>query len=262
MKTHVRIIQGLSAIIGLILFSAVLVAQDTGREPVHSLSFSPGFIQIKDEYNYGLVNSGLNLAGRYAMTLTTGRNTLAYKAELGFGMNYNNGLGMAWSLKPFDLLYGFGLYNDPACKVTLGPYVSGYYLWQLYPELQSGHMFWFSSYELGPRVLVSAPVKSRILNISLSGSVAGLNSRPDRTSEEYYYSLTFSDFAGNPHSNMKFGSVNVFNHFHLMVEWVIPDKKFTVGYAYEYIGYGEFPAFRYSLHSIELNWVIGNHKTK
>ena len=183
-----------------------------------------------------------------------------YEAGLGFGMNYNNGLGMAWTFKPFDLFYGFGLTSDPAPKVTLGPYISGYYLWQLYPELQSGHMFWFSSYELGPRVLFSTPLKGRILNISLAASLAGLNSRPERTNEEYYYSLTFADFAGNPHSNMSLGSINVFNHINLTVEWTIPEKRFTIGYAFEYMGYREYPAFRYSLHSLNMKWRIGNNK--
>jgi hypothetical protein len=167
-----------------------------------------------------------------------------------------------WSLKPFDFFYGFRLNNNPDMPMTLGPYLSGYYKWFLYPELQSGHMFWLSSHELGPRFQISLPVKSRLLNISLATSLASLNSRPVAQTEQYYYSLTLSDFVSNPHSNMSFGSVNLYNHSDLRIELAHPPGKgFSIAYEFEYMGDFEGPAFRYMAHSINLNWIHGYKKS-
>jgi hypothetical protein len=242
----------------LLLNAGGLFSQDMGKKIQHSISFKSSFIQIKDEFNYGLVNNGLDLAGEYSLTLSGERYTIAYKAGLGFGANYKQGLGLAWSFKPVDVYYGFRLNNSPSVPVTLGPYLAGYYMLQLYPELQSGHMFWFSSYELGPRLLVSQPLKGRILHTSVSSSMASLNSRPEVRTEEYYYSLTFADFVRNPHSNMIFGFLNVFNHTQFILELAAPDKKGSIGYEFNYMGYLNAPTFKYVSHSIILKWKIGN----
>ena len=250
------------AILGILCYCMTLSSQDTGKKTEHTVSFKPQYIQIKDEFNYGLVNRGLNLVGEYTLVSYIDKNIFSYQAELGFGVNYNQGVGMIWSLKPFDLYYGFSLNSNPAIQITLGPYLAGYYKWQLYPELQSGHMFWISSYETGPRMELSLPVKNRILHISLSTSLVSLNSRPEYTSEQYYYSLTFSDFVSNPHTNMTLGSWNLFNHTDLRLELIQADKDFSIAYEFEYMGYFEAPAFSYIAHSINLNWKIGNKKTK
>ena len=151
------------AIMGIMCFATLLSAQDTGNKTEHTLSFKSQYVQIKDEFNYGLVNRGLNLVGEYTLVSHMDNNIFSYQADLGFGVNYNRGVGMMWSLKPFDFFYGFRLNNNPDMPVTLGPYLSDYYKWFLYPELQSGHMFWLSSYEVGPRFQISLPLKNRRL---------------------------------------------------------------------------------------------------
>ena len=250
------------AIIGITCFARILSAQDTGIKTEHTLSFKSQYIQIKDEFNYGLVNRGLHLVGEYALVSYMDKDIFCYQAELGFGVNYNQGLGMMWSLKPFDFFYGFRLNNNPDIPLTMGPYLSGYYKWFLYPELQSGHMFWISSYEVGPRFQISLPVKSRMLHISLSSSLASLNSRPEAHTEQYYYSLTLSDFVSNPHSNISFGSVNVYNHTDLRIELVHPPEKgFSIAYEFEFMGYFQTPAFKYMAHSINLNWILRYKKS-
>jgi hypothetical protein len=247
-------------ILGAMCFCMTLSAQNAGKRTEHSVSFKSQFLQIKDEFNYGLVHRGMNLVGEYTLVSHLDRNKFMYQAELGFGANYNQGVGMIWSLKPFDLHYGFSLNDSPELPITLGPYLAGYYKWQLYPELQSGHMFWISSYETGPRLELSVPMKKKLLHISLSTSLLSLNSRPEYTTEEYYYSLTFSDFVRNPHSNMTFGSWNLFNHTDLRIEWIQPEKGFSIAYEFEFMGYWDEPAFRYIAHSVNLNWKIGNKK--
>jgi len=248
-------------LLGILCSCLMLSAQENSRKNTHAISLKSQFIQIKDEFNYGLVHRGLNLAGEYTFVSHRDRNIFIYQAELGFGANYNQGVGMIWSLKPFDLFYGFNLYKDQARPVRLGPYLAGYYKWQLYPELQSGHMFWISSYEIGPRIEVSLPVKSRILHMTLSTSLASLNSRPEYKTEEYYYSLTFSDFVRNPHTNMTFGTLNTFTHTDLRLELAHPDRGFSIAYEFEFMGYLEAPTFKYIAHSINLIWKLGTKKS-
>ena len=251
-------------IIGVILLlnAGGLIAQDIEKKMQHSISFKPSFVQIKDQFNYGLVNNGLDLAGEYAMTLSRERYTLAYKAELGLGANYKQGLGLAWSFKPLDVYYGFRLNNHPRAPLTLGPYAAGYYMWQLYPELQSGKMFWLSSYEVGPRFQISLPLKGRFLHLTVSSSLASLNSRPELRTEEYYYSLTFADLVRKPHSNMTFVFLDVFNHTQFILELTDPNKKFSMAYEFNYIGYLNAPGFKYMAHSIFLKWKIRTKNLK
>jgi len=242
----------------LILTSSALNSQHNNREVGHYIKFKPQFLQIKDEMNYGLVHNGLNLAGEYARVSSAGSNTFIYSAEIGFGVNYRQGIGMAWSFTPADLYYGFRLNKKSEIPVVLGPYIAAIYKWQLYPELQSGHMTWFSSYELGPRLLVSLPVQGKTVNFELSGSMAGLNSRPEPLTEQYYYSLTFVDFVKNPHSNMDFGSLNQYGHIHFVARLPNPDRKLSFAYEFELFIYTNAPSFKYLTHSITLNWKPGN----
>jgi len=239
-----------------------LIAQVTGRNIHQTISFKSKFIQIKDVFNYGLVNNGLNLGGEYSLVSITESSAVIYKAEVDFGVNYNQGLGLNWSFKPLDLFYGFRLNKNPEIPVILGPYISGYYKWQLYPELQSGKMFWQSSYELGPRLMFSLPYKRRMFSFSFSNSIAGFISRPEAKTEEYFYSLTMADFIRNPHSNMTFGFQNVYNHFNVILEMSDRNKKLSINYEFEYMDYLNAPAFKYLSHSINLKWKIGNNKMK
>lgn len=234
------------------------MAQEQTRELKHWVSLKTQYLQIKDIYNYGLNHRGLNLAGTYSLTSTSDKSSFSYEAELGFAVSYNQGLGMSWSFKPFDLFYGFRLNDNPDLVLTLGPYLSGYYHWHLYPELQSGHMLWFSSYELGPEIWASVPLEQRLLTISLASSLISLNSRPQNSPEVYFYSLTLNDFVSNVHSDMSFGSLNAFWHFDIQVGLSGLNKRFQVAYEFEYLGYTDEPEYQYMIHSINLTWQLGN----
>lgn len=237
------------------------MAQEAEREVFHQLSFKTQYLEIKDGYNYGLAHRGLNLAGAYTLSMELGRNRFSYDAEISFGANYNQGVGMAWTFKPFDFYYGFRLNKSPKLALLLGPYISGYYQWQLYPELQSGHMLWFSSYEAGLKLWASYPLENKRIIVALASSLLNLTSRPESSPETYFYSLTFNDFVSNPHSNMKFGSLDNFLHFQLNVALAGLGKGFSIGYLFEYMGYNEQPEYQYLTHSINLTWLLGK-KTK
>ncbi|MFT5168037.1 MAG: hypothetical protein ACI8P3_003276 [Saprospiraceae bacterium] len=130
--------------------------------------------------------------------------------------------------------------------LTLGPYFSANYRWQLYPELQSGHMFWFTSLEIGPRLMLILPYKTRKFNIVFTNSFAGLISRPTPPTEKYFYSLTIADFIENAHRDLEFGFNNKFNHTNLEIKALhTKGKKLSLAYEFEYFSYYQNPTLNY-----------------
>jgi len=243
-------------IIGLftILYSTNLYSQDnvSGASPIHTISFNTQYIQIKDEFNYGLVFSGPNLVAGYSFTRITDMDILRYSPEVGFGGVFNKGAGFAWRFKPIDFFYGRNLTSK---RIKIGGYLAADYQWQQYSELQGGRLFWFSTIEFGPKIEWSIPYKSGIVNFDFSNSLAGFTSRPEPSTETYYYEFSFSEFISVAHQNLSFGSFNQFNRTKIGV-CIHPNswKHLTMGYHFEYFVYYKEPALRFTSHSINLNW--------
>ncbi len=245
----------LSTVIFLCM-AGMVHAQEGPEGPDHSMSLKISYLQVKDQFNYGLTFGGLNLAGVYELRYFAGRMELGYRAELGMGAVHNKGLGIQLNLKPLVGFAGFRLTGGSERKLLLGPYLSAYYLWQMYPELQSGHLFWFASYELGPRLETMLPFKGFGLRISVSMALAAFNSRPQFQTEQYYYSSTLSDFFRNPHTHMKAGFPGSFNHAEFCIDLNRPNRSISFGYHFEYIGYRDAPTFRFMTNSLILKWMI------
>lgn len=241
-----------------LIFIANLTAQDSLRFNTHSLTLKTQFFQIKDKLNYGLVFNGLNLVGRYSLEKSLGKTMFIYTPEFSFGVNYNKGIGLSWGFVPIDFFYGYKIKKSVTRPLIIGAYFCTNYNWQLYPELQSGHMYWFTSIEIGPQLILSLPIRNRKIKITFSNSLAGLNSRPAPATETYFYSLRFSDFVSNAHSNLQFGSYNLFNHTNFEIELRSNKKKrLSIAYEFEFYGYYEEPKLNYPSHSFNLKWKIG-----
>jgi len=240
-----------------LLFISSAFAQNaaTNNNTNQTITFRTTFTQIKDEFNYGLVFSGINLGVNYSYLKETGNYTFRYTPELDLGVNFNKGIGTAWRLKPVDVFYGYNIGKSK--PFTLGAYFATDYNWNFYPYLQSGHMFWHSSIEIGPQVRFALPFQSKKIIISYSNSLAGFNSRPKLETETYYYAQKLTDYISNVHRNMEFGSFNLFNHSNLEIE--LPNclkDRLSVAYEFEYCGYYKSPTLTYIGHSLNLTWKI------
>lgn len=223
----------------------------------HSLLFNTSFTQFKDQFNYGLVHSGGNFKFGYQYIKPINKNRLEYNTDLSFGAMYNKGIGINIGFKAVDLSYHFQIYKNLTDQIYLAPYYSMNYSWQMYPELQSGHMLWMSSFELGAKLSYKSSIDGRNIILSLSSPIIAFTSRPKFQTETYYYSLAFSDFVENVHRDMKLNSQDVFNHIIFSIEHTPEDSKFSYAYNFEYINYNIEPYFKKINHSISLFWRLG-----
>lgn len=243
-------------IIGLftILYSTNLYSQDivSGASRIQTLSFNTQYIQIKDEFNYGLIFNGPNLVAGYSFSRITDKDILRYSTEVGFGGVFNKGAGFAWRFKPIDFFYGRNLTSK---RIIIGGYLAADYQWQQYSELQGGRLFWFSTIEFGPKIEWSIPYKSGIVNFDFSNSLSGFTSRPKSSTETYYYDFSFSEFTSVANQNLTFGSFNLFNRTKIGMT-VQPNSwnHLTIGYRFEYFGYYKKPTLSFISHSINLDW--------
>ena len=249
----------------IIIFAFLMVcinlqAQDglKARENYFSLNLSS--TQIKDQANYGLVHKGMMISGEYTYIAISDKNTISYSAELGLGANGRKGLGINLDIKAVDIFYGFNIHVQNTLTLALGPYLSTYYQWYLYPELHSGHMNWMSSFEIGPRIMISIPVEDRRIDVSISNSTAGLNSRPEFQTEQYNYSLRMIDIISNPNRNMILAFQNKFNHYEMNIRLVNPTKQLSLGYELEVFEFRPEPEMKRINHSVKLVWKLGNNK--
>lgn len=248
----------LSVLIITFLFASNIQSQVKDSVPVknNEIVLKNQFFQIKDNFNYGLVHTGLTLKMAYQHEVEIQNNFLSYRPELGFGANYRKGIGLIWQLKPIDFFYGNKITNNYGHFIC-GLYGTTNYNWQLYPELQSGHMFWNTSFEVGPQIIVKKRIKNKLLNIRFSNSLIGWISRPEPSTEEYYYALAISDFISNAHSNLKFGSLNMFNHTNIEVKMNNENKKkLSFSFELDYWGYYPKPKLSMLSYSFNLNWKI------
>jgi hypothetical protein len=209
------------------------------------------FTQIKDAYNYGLVFSGPALELYYSNTRPLGQKTLNYQCGLGFGLLFNKDAGFNARFTPLKLALIF-----PTPHFSIGPYLSTHYQWQLYPEVQSGHMFWFTSMEIGPQLSTSFPLFSGKLELTASTALAGLTSRPSRNTETYFYSLRLGDFIKNAHNELDAGTLDQFNHSVLKLGWD-NQKALSFAYSFEYFGYFRAPKINIINHAFHIRWKFG-----
>ena len=89
-----RIILVLFAI--LCSFNGFAQNDSAGVSKISTVSIKIQYIQIKDEFNYGLVFTGPNLVAAYSFSKVTDNGIFRYSPEIAFGGVFNKGAGFAW----------------------------------------------------------------------------------------------------------------------------------------------------------------------
>jgi hypothetical protein len=256
MKT---LLNPLSPLIALILMLLIQDAKSQDVKPASYLDLGAGFFQLKDGKNYGLVFNGGMVNTSYSLRIHPRNQLLNYRVDFGFGPSFAKGIaGMNFKLNPINIDYCFRIAGNDSYRLYLGPYAGMNYQFQLYPELQSGHMLWFTFYDVGPRLILDADVSGQVFHVSFSTAVGGLVSRPVEMNEEYYYSLALADIIRNLHSNFTAGSLDIMSHIDFEAEWKIPESvKSYLTYRLEYMQYSPNASLDYLSHTISYRMKLG-----
>ena len=93
-----------SIIVILLLQSTMSTGQDSAV--IRSIHFQPGYIQIKDALNYGLVHHGVDYSFRYEFRNENELSVTEYSSESALGLNYRKGAGALLRLCPVKIYKG------------------------------------------------------------------------------------------------------------------------------------------------------------
>jgi hypothetical protein len=223
-----------------------------------SLYLEPQFFLLKDENSFGQVFMGPNFSLGYNQIRQSIYGFSRYEAVLSAGAAFSGETtGLNLQFKPLDLAGGWPLIDDDDISLYLGAYVAINYYLQIYPELESGHIFWFTFIDAGPRMILDKNFKKQKIRFQFANSIVGLASRPDGLEDTYYHELHAVDIISNMHSNLQAGTFNLLNHTDLEVEWRNLSKKgSSIAYCLEYFGYYGDGRLDYLVNSISIRLIL------
>jgi hypothetical protein len=239
-----------------------LIGQSDSFMKSQDLTLGLPFFQIADEFNYGLVHNGAAINVEYRFGRVKRDQQLELSSKLSIGLNGNHGLGADLRVTPLDIFFGKTWSTSRDIDITLGAYTSFNYSWQLYPQLQSGHMFWMTNYELGPRLRIEGMLLGELFQVGISNSVIGLISRPQPSVETYFYSLKSSDFIRNAHEDMTLVAQDKLTDFEFHIEYKPQCERLSaIGYKFRYLEYQGAPEFARLEHGLYARMILGKkHK--
>lgn len=223
-------------IIFILLFNESYCSDDSEESKSSLWIMNLNFNQIKDELNYGLVNNGLNLGIEYLNNRYRSYFGMI-SASLDLGLNYKKGVGANIILKPikYKTPYIFTEFNSFS-EFNISLYFDAIYNWQMYPELQSGHLFHLSSYEIGIFQYNSFEILDIKLDCFIKSSFLSLNSKKNWDREEQNYSFDFVDFFRVVNQDLNFNLIGNYYHLELWLPfYVINNTSFVYNFEFYYL---------------------------
>jgi hypothetical protein len=196
-----------------------------------------GFLQIKEEFNRGMVFNGIQLQYVYGITRKIGGSELTYQPGLIFGMAWSREMtGYKTGVSPVNISYEIFIFQNNGHTLKAGANLAGNYYYQMYPGLHGGHLFWASEIGLSPLLKYQYQFNNSRLVCSLQNSLLGFVSHTEKNGP-YFYSFGAGDFFIRPHEDMKFGSFNNYDHTKLSLEFIPnTEKTHSFLYAFDYLG--------------------------
>jgi hypothetical protein len=250
---------GFCVLIFLICCSADISAQRRKRSySSSSFYLEPQFFVLKDENIFGHVFMGPNFSLGYNNLKQSIYGFSRYEAAIAAGAALGGEtMGFNLHIKPLDLGGGWPLVDNGDLSLYLGAFVAMNYYLQIFTELESGHVFWSTFIDAGPRMILDKNIKKQKIRIQLANSLGGLTSRPDGLKDTFYHDLHFVDIISNMHSNLQAGSFNVMNHTDFELEWRQLNKMgSSIAYRLEYFGCYAGARLDYLVNSISIRLLI------
>jgi len=217
----------------------------------HSVIIS--FLQLKDDFNLGMVFNGIQLEYRYGIAWKIGESELVYQPKLAFGAGFNRGMtGFQVGIAPVNVSWVAPFFNEGGHTLKAGANFAMDYAYQMYPDLHGGHLFWMSEIGLSPRLEYSYRWDKKHVGVYLQNSLLGFVSHTQKN-DPYFYSFKAGDFFLRPHENMKFGSFNNYDHTRLSVEFT-PNTGKIHSFLYEFDYMGSYYETKFERLNHSLMW--------
>jgi hypothetical protein len=223
-----------------------------------SFCIEPQFFVLRDENIFGHVFMGPNFSLGYNNLKQSIYGFSRYEAAFAAGAALGGEtMGINLHFKPLDLGGGWPIVDNNDVSLYLGAYVAMNYYLQIFTELESGHVFWFTFIDAGPRMILDKDFKKQKIRLQLANSLGGLASRPDGLKDTYYHDLHAFDIISNMHSNLQAGSFNLLNHTDFEVEWRHLNKMgSSIAYRLEYFGHYSGARLDYLVNSISIRLLV------
>lgn len=252
-----RLIKGVMV---LLLLSMVLSAK---AQKTSYFDLSLNYLELKDQANYGLVFRGPNLQFGYLFDFETPTRRFRFETEFGFGASFAKGIaGINFNLKPVQLDYLFPI-DFKHSTLWIGPYVAARYNYHLYPELHSGHTYWFTAIDIGPCLNFETEVWEKQVAVNLVTTVYSITSRPAYEKEDYFYFIQFSDVLKNANSDFSFSLQD--RRYYVELDFVLKDfspKGWSFIYSLSQSFFEGEPKANYLTNTISFRKQLGLKKSK
>lgn len=221
-----------------VLFWLFLALSPLYSQVTHSHSIVIGFLQLKDRLNLGMVFNGVQLEYRYGLLWKARDHEVRYQPKLGAGVAFNRGMtGYQVHVSPLSVTWAKALYEENGHTLKGGINIMSDYNYQAYPSLHDAHLFWTGETGFSPVIDYSYQWDTGRIHAQLHNSLFGLSSHIQQY-DPHFYSNTVMDFLVKPHTNMKAGSFNHYNHTNVSVEFVPNISKIhSFVYEFDYLGF-------------------------
>lgn len=220
------------------------------------LSIGLSYLELKDEFNYGIVFRGPDIRTSYEYESVDSSNHFNYTFSLGGGGKTAKGTWAGtWYLSPISTHYLWRLGNAEN-RFYLGPSFIAQYNIQNYPELHAGPIFWMTSYELGFQFSCFLATNGKLIELSLQNSLVSLTSRPSEERDPYYFTTSIVENFSDLHSDLTVSSFNKYIQTQLTASLHLKGKKRkkAISYSFNFLNYNESPNFTQLFHQFRYTW--------
>lgn len=244
MKTSI-----ISLLFLLLFFNCIGQANDIYRNSF----FSPGFEQVKEGANFGLVFNGPAMNYGMNWDIKNDKRIINFGYELGVGILFSKNIpAIGIYLKPAEFSYMFKFPGSNS-RLFIGPSLKFEYNYYLYPQLQSGFDYWFTDFSFGVNAQCDFKFRSSSFQIMANSSLMGFISRQPDYRDPYFFDLGFKYAVRDLHHDLTFASLDKYNTTKLGILWKPElDSIFTFGYVFNYSGYYQAPGIKMVSHSIKI----------
>ena len=205
--------------------------------------FVVGSLQLKEGLNLGMVFSGFQLEYRYGVQWNIKNQKIAYQPKFGAGYSFHCGvLGQVMDdvqihIAPVNVTWTMPFFEKSKHTIKGGVNFMTDYNYQYYDGLHDSPLFWSTEIGFSPVLQYSYQWNNKLICVGLQNSLFGFTSHIQGY-DPYFWQPTLKDFFVKPHTDLKFGSFNNYNHTTISLEFV-PNtlKKHSFAYEFDYLGF-------------------------